>query len=339
MRCQQCEFENMPGMQKCMRCGSVLALSRETVEVHPPRMSRWKKPIRNFLRRMRQFVPMATWSGKDLHAHVFPKWLRKISRVGFLGAFLSVVPGVAHLVQKRFRTIRWWVLGWFILLVLSLFFYGSSWGMALMGLAIGVHVWIAVHSALLKEYEEFRSRLIGYMIILVFFYIGYQNLGRLFFFDIRGGFSATHVPVLQVYRGDFLLGRISRVTPDNLTRGSFVLAHLSTLGGHGLMQTRPLAYVEIIGLPGETITIQNDLFLVNTETLDAEKFPLPVWLNGRSFSTVVPEDSYFISAQYQGTGYNDSQALSVCILNRSEIEAKAFLRWMPLGRRGFISEY
>jgi hypothetical protein len=53
----------------------------------------------------------------------------------------------------------------------------------------------------------------------------------------------------------------------------------------------------------------------------------------------VPQVSYFISAQYQGTGYNEAQAIEVCIVNQEQIIAKAFLRWNPLRRRGFIKDY
>ena len=110
MRCQRCEFENMPGLDTCLRCGSVLINADEPIDIHPPRMSRWKKPIRNFFRQLRQFMPISAWSGEDLHFHFFPPWLKKISRVNFLGAFLSIIPGLAHLIQKRFHSIRWWVL-------------------------------------------------------------------------------------------------------------------------------------------------------------------------------------------------------------------------------------
>lgn len=338
MRCQRCEFENMPGLEKCMRCGSVLSATTEPVDVHPPRMSRWKKPFRGLFRRLRKFMPIAAWSGEDLHSRAFPEWLRKTSRVGLFGAILSLAPGLAHAVQRRFSSIRWWVVGWLITLLLGLFFFGSFVGLTIMGLAIGIHVWIAVHSALLEEYHQFNYRIAGYLIILVFYLVLYQAFGRVIFFDLRGGYSVIDVPAAEVHHGDFLLGRPSQTAPENITPGSFVLVRLENVGNQGFRRRTDSAYAQIIGISSDTVAILNDQFVVNDKALDAELYPVPTWLKRQKFSTVVPQDSYFISAQYRGTGYNESQAIEVCIVNQEQIVAKAFLRWNPLRRRGFIQD-
>jgi hypothetical protein len=339
MRCQRCEFENMPGLEKCMRCGSVLTKSTEPVDVHPPRMSRWKKPIRGLFRRLRKFMPIAAWSGEDLHSHAFPEWFRKASRIGFLGAVLSLIPGLAQAIQRRFSSIRWWVVAWGVLLLSSLFLFGSGVGMFLMGLALGVHVWIAVHSALLEEYHEFNYRIAGYLIILVFYFILYQAFGRVIFFNLRGGYSVIDVPSAQIHHGDFLLGRSSQTAPEDIIPGSVVLVRLENVGNHGFRQRANSAYAQVIGLGGDTVAIINDQFVVNDEVLDPEQYPVPAWLKRQTFSTVVSKGSYFISAQYQGTGYNEAQAIEVCIVNQEQIIAKAFLRWNPLRRRGFIKDF
>lgn len=338
MRCQRCEFENMPGLVTCMRCGSALTVPTESIDVHPPRMSHWKRPIRKLFRGFRRFIPASAWSGEDLHTRAFPDWLRKASKVAFFGAVLSFVPGVAHLIQGRFREIRWWVVGWFVLLLGALFFFGSGLGMLLMGLALGVHVWIAVHSALLQEYQQFNYRLMGYLIILVFYFMFYRLLTPIVFFDLQGGYSAVNVPYARVEHGDFLIGRPSQTDPDDITRGSFVLVQLENVANHGFRRQTNTGYAQVIGLAGETVAIENDRFVVDDQPLDAEQYPLPTWLKRQTFSTIVPQDSYFISAQYSGRGYNEAQAIEVCVVNRSQIEAKAFLRWNPLQRRGFIQE-
>ncbi|RKY09865.1 MAG: hypothetical protein DRP56_02005 [Planctomycetota bacterium] len=339
MRCQRCEFENMPGLEKCMRCGSVLSAAAEPVDVHPPRMSRWKKPIRNLFRRLRKFMPIAAWSGDDLHSRAFPDWISKASRVAFFGAILSLIPGLAHAIQRRFSSIRWWVVAWVVLLLSSLFLFGSGVGMFLMGLTLGVHVWIAVHSALLAEYHQFNYRLAGYLIIMVMYFILYQAFGRVIFYDLRGGYSVINVPTARVHHGDYLLGRVSQIDSADMTRGNFVLARLENVGNHGFRRRAEAAYVQVIGLGGDTVAIENGLFVVNGNIQDAKQFPVPTWLKQQSFSTVVARDSYFISAQYRGTGYTESQAIEVCIVSQEQIEAKAFLRWIPLRRRGFIKGY
>lgn len=338
MRCQRCEFENMPGLTTCMRCGSVLQSGPAKIEVHPPRSPAWKKPLRGFRRGLRQLKPAPAWTEPE-QATGQAGWLQTAVRVNFLGAFLSIIPGFAHLVQGRFYAIHRWVLAWLTLLLSALFFYGSVFGLMLLGLAIGVHVWIALHSAFLAEYEDLRARIWGFLLILIFFFIGYMAVGRLLFYNYRGGYAVAHVPARQVHRGDYLLGRRNQIQPEDLTRGSFVLAELSSVHGRRVFR-RPEAvgYVQIIGLPGETVGLKENVFYIDDEPLDADRFPVPGWLRGRALTATVPEDSYFVSAQYEGRGYNASQAIDVSLIDRERIAAKAFLRWNPVRRRGFINE-
>lgn len=336
MRCQRCEFENMPGLDTCMRCGSVLQGATVTVDVHPPRMPHWKKPIRWFGRCLRQIAPMSAWSGEDLYSRMVPDWLRKASCVSFFGGVLSIVPGLAHIIQKRLYTVRWWILSWMILLLAGLFFYGSTIGMILLGLAVGVHVWIALHSSALQEYEDLRARLGFYAVFMVLFWVMYTLIGPLLFYNIRGGVSAAEVPGRQIYRGDYLLGRVSSAGPQDIRRGDFVLAHLSMVGGHGLFR-RNAAYVQIIGLQGEAVTIQDGQWVVDSVRLDQQMYPVPGWIAGSGISVTVPQKSYFVNVLYSGAGYNAAQAQSVCTIAQDRIQAKAFMRWNPLRRRGLIS--
>jgi hypothetical protein len=45
MQCGSCQFENMPGIEVCGRCGARLDLADETLDVHPPRAGRWEKRL------------------------------------------------------------------------------------------------------------------------------------------------------------------------------------------------------------------------------------------------------------------------------------------------------
>jgi len=174
---------------------------------------------------------------------------------------------------------------------------------------------------------------------MTMYFILYQAFGRVVFYDLRGGYSVINVPYARVHHGDYLLGRVSQIDSADMTRGNFVLARLENVGNHGFRRRAEAAYVQVIGLGGDTVAIVNDRFVVNGNIQDAEQFPVPTWLKRQSFSTVVAQDSYFISAQYRGTGYTESQAIEVCVVSQEQIEAKAFLRWIPLRRRGFIKGY
>jgi hypothetical protein len=100
--------------------------------------------------------------------------------------------------------------------------------------------------------------------------------------------------------------------------------------------------VQIVGLPGERVQIENDTFIVNGQELDSEKYPVPRWLRGRRVSANVGDDSYFISCQYSvrahGRQLTNANIHDICLIRSSNIEARAFMRWLPLSRRGFLRE-
>ena len=52
MQCSNCQFQNMPGVQTCGRCGASLQLASLAIDVHPPRASRAAK-------RWRRWFPIA----------------------------------------------------------------------------------------------------------------------------------------------------------------------------------------------------------------------------------------------------------------------------------------
>ena len=51
MQCPCCQFENMPGLASCGRCGSVLDLNLVAIDVNPPRASRVAKGVRRVVPR------------------------------------------------------------------------------------------------------------------------------------------------------------------------------------------------------------------------------------------------------------------------------------------------
>jgi len=332
----------MPGQNKCFRCGSILTGQGQVVSVHPPRMARWKKPFRAVSRWLRQqkVVP-----DRAVGPSV-PRWLQVMSSDAFLGLCLSIVPGLAHLAQGRFREIRWYFLAWVILIGSSLFFYGSNYGMLFLGFAIAVHTWIAIHHMVIRDMESFGSRLLcalGYILVLLFIY---TTLKSLVLSDFVTGYTNMAVLHQNIERGDLLLARRLGEPETRLTRGSMVLADLSTItSGRNrfwLNYYRNRMMVQIIGLPGEKVEIEEGFFLIDGKPLNPEKYPVPGWLRGRKISITIHQDSYFISSEYsirgQGGNIPESMIRSACVVNLADIEAKAFMRWLPLSRRGFLRE-
>jgi len=268
-----------------------------------------------------------------------PSWLRMFSQESFFGMFLSIVPGFAHIIQRRFAEIRLYVIIWCFLLCGSVFFYGGILGWPLLGLTVAMHAWIAIHSGFLKEFAGFRYRLLGLLLVGLGLFVIYRTAANLIFRDFTGGYTSVRIPYHHIRERDFLLARRSLADPENLTRGSLVLTGVGSVGNRFVRRYGEQNVIaQIIALPGETLEIRQGAFVVEGITLDPNQCPVPRWLKSREFSVTIGLDRYFVSAEFQGQGYNASHVMSVCIVSLSQIQAKAFMRWSPLFRRGFIKE-
>lgn len=337
MRCQRCTFENIPGQKTCIKCGSVLEIKSTAINIHPPRMPRWKKPFRDMLRSMRKGKVIPQDKAKS---HLTPR-VKEFFNDTFLGLFLSIVPGLAHWVQNRFREIRWYFLAWLVLLLSGLFLYGSAAGYICLGLAIGVHAAIALQYGILKDLINLREKIIMVILVLIGLTFMYRFIPRMPPLNFDGGYSSLTIPYYNVEAGDYLLARGGLDEKDLLSRGSLVLIHPATFGGYRIVTRGNDTIIgEIVGFAGEKVQIVNGVFIVDGQLLDVEKYPVPQWLRRIPFSATIPNDSYFVSSRYSVTAHGIALSAShikqVCIVKAGDIEAKAFMRWWPLLRRGFL---
>jgi hypothetical protein len=343
MRCQQCQFENVPGESRCFKCGSVLGGQNVPVDIHPPRMSKWQGPFRVAIRRLRclRVLPEG-----GIHAWM-PERLKIMSGNAFLALILSIVPGLAHLIQRRFRQVLLYLILWIVFLPAGVFLYGSDWGYLLIGLAIAMHAWIAFHSALLKEHEEFGGRAFDIMFLLFFYAMFYCGIRITVFKDFAFGYTALKIPYQNVQYGDCLLARYSLSQQRPLPRGSLVLVSpVRAVIGYRTRDrwTNPNSrmIVQIVGLPGEEVQIKDTAFVVNGRTLDVNEYVIPDWLRIQKIERIsVSNDSYFINTVYNVTGpgranLNAEMINSVCQVKVSDVEARAIMIWNPLNRRGFL---
>lgn len=138
MQCISCQFENMPGVRICGRCGSPLGLNEMAIDVHPPRAGAWRK-------RMRRWLPPGLFRPRRIFPHAADAAGRRGSEepgesVPFAVLVRLVVPGWAHLHQRESAR-GWLFLGPYLgLLLLSLVLLGSYPGSLCLGLAFGIHV-------------------------------------------------------------------------------------------------------------------------------------------------------------------------------------------------------
>ncbi len=342
MRCERCKFENIPGQDTCIKCGSALLIKSVALDIHPPRMSKWKKPFRNILRSMRKgrIVPPIKVKAKPDS----PSWLKKLFSDELVGLVLCIVPGLAHVVHKRFKEIRWYFAAWLVLLVSGLFFYGTPAGFICIGLAVGVHAGITVQYGLLRRLSNLREKTVMVLLVVIALGLLYRFSPHVLFPSLASGYSSLTIPYYNVVAGDFLLARSNPDPNILLPRGSLVLVHPVTVGAHRRVgigaQNQDTVIGEIVGLPGETIQIVKSVFVVNGQELNTEQYPVPSWLRNGNFSGTVPDNCYFVSTRYNvvvhGTALTDAHIGQVCFIPTRDIEARAFLRWWPLARRGFL---
>jgi hypothetical protein len=270
-----------------------------------------------------------------------------MSEHAFLGFVLSIIPGLAHYVNGRFREIRWFLLGWLLALTAGIFFYGSSWGLLLLGLAVGIHSWIAYSYALSKELDDTSERVRTIIVVLIVFGLIYTGIRYTVFRGFVLGYTNITIPYQNVQAGDLLLARRGSARAAKLTRGDIVLAPVAgnIYGGYGhqgqAFRRGPVMAGEIVGLAGEQIEIANGSFVVDGKTLDTKKYPVPEWLRGLNIGPInVPYASYFVSSVYNVEGHGmvlDAGLVGrACTVRSFAIEAKAIMRWFPLARRGFL---
>jgi len=277
----------------------------------------------------------------DAKSYLSPR-LKAFFSDSISGLLLSIIPGFAHWMQNRFKEIRWYFLAWLILLLSGLFLYGSPAGFLCFGLAIGVHAAIALQYGIIKDLTNIGEKIVTIILVLIGLTFLYRFIPRMPFLNFDGGYSSLTIPYYNVEAGDYLLARGGLDEKDLLSRGSLVLIHPATLGGYRRIVTRGNDTVigEIVGLPGERLQIVNEVFIIDGQLLDVEKYPVPQWLRRIPFSATIPNDSYFVSSRYSvsahGIQLTASHIKQVCVLKTNDIEVKAFMRWWPLSRRGFL---
>jgi hypothetical protein len=257
-----------------------------------------------------------------------------------LGVILSIIPGLGHYIDGRFREISLFVLGWFVALLTGVFFYGGAVGFLFLGIAVSLHGWIAFNYAMSKEPDDTLGRFKTFGFLLVALALIYWGVRTFAFRDFVFTYSTLTIPYQKVEQGDLLLTRPSRVSPDTLTRGTIVLGNFTAIYGGHAGYGRYQATGQVIALPGEMIQIANGQFVVNSSALDKGKFPVPQWLSGASMRTTLPEDYCFISVSYKvyahGMVLTDDIISKACMQKQEDIIAVAVMRWLPVMRRGFL---
>jgi len=138
MQCASCEFQNMPGNTRCLRCGAMLQLAAAAIDIEPPRASSRSKWLRRWMPAPLRRVQLLSRRGvATLTGRALEQWRLSRLRAGCLPRLL--VPGWAQAyLGDRVRGGRF--LGaWLAFGGAGLITFGSQLGAILLGAMVAVH--------------------------------------------------------------------------------------------------------------------------------------------------------------------------------------------------------
>ncbi|MGP0067801.1 MAG: S26 family signal peptidase [Isosphaeraceae bacterium] len=174
MQCPSCRFENMPGLESCGRCGTLLSLGSIAIDVNPPRASRASK-------RLRKAVPRhLIYRVRDLASEarrVITRSTVEDSRIPLPEPEILarlIVPGWAHIHSGLVIRGRFFLAAYLPLLLLGLARWGTGLGSMLLGLAFSVHaasvVDILVRQGTVRFPRMMLTTLVVYIILAILVY-------------------------------------------------------------------------------------------------------------------------------------------------------------------------
>ncbi len=262
MQCVNCGFENIPGMQQCVRCQSSLDLAEAVVA--PPRAGRYRAGTR-----LRQ-----GWNGlrlrlKDL-TQALPRWRPRsgpLDHVAWEALVQSaVLPGLGLICRGR-RLAGWLLLGaWLGCITSAVALYGSQAGAWLLMGAVAAHgMAILAHlgpglAELTTLGRMWRGGMVFAVLALAVYLPPQILLGRFYVpLQVPAGMPAN--PVLRAHETVFREGPWRR--PERYARGDLVFYRIHAQQHGGVYVRQGHGLDRVVGLPGDQVTVTGGEVLVN----------------------------------------------------------------------------
>ncbi len=337
MQCSNCQFENMPGIQTCGRCGASLQLASLPIDVHPPRASGaaklWRRwfPIARYWRRYR--TAGVTVLG-DVRRAAWPD----MPVPGLL--LRTIVPGWAQHYTGRLGRARWMFGCYLGLLLTGLLFIGTGLGWLLLGLALSLHA-ASVMDIVAAGVTDFGRRLIySAVATAVLVALIYYPAGRLLaLVATPQRFNAAAFPFMA---GDVVLVNASAYRQSDPQPGDVVHYRLPayelSLPGpgprHTVYRLQGDRVDRILAKAGQKVTLSKGKLLVDGQPspwLPLGSESLPVGLD-----ITIPENCYLI---FPSTTLLPPTLLAwqtASIVSRTQIWGRVYWRNQPLWRFGPI---
>jgi len=335
MQCISCGLENIPGLNACARCQSLLDF--DGVAVLPPRArTRWRTRGRRLWNRLKSAVPRPPPIPASLRPVVFHSLV--------LGALArSIIPGMGHRSLGHRRLGNAILATWLLLLLGSVLFMQSWVGESCFTGAAAIHSFVILtHFGLNLGYEGLVTRAaFGLMI--------FAGVQFALYAPLRAGAGNLYAPMrvtnlapsTLLSNGDLLLREGAWISKRPYERGALVAYQLNgfytyaTLNGFGLDR--------VVGVPGDRVQLEEGTLLVNGSPVPAACLPLgPLPLT--QLDATLREGEYLIiptllkiTVENLNRQTVDRFMAQISHVREDQILGRIIYRLAPLARRGPIS--
>jgi hypothetical protein len=340
--CSNCQFQNMPGVTHCGRCGASLTLRTAVINVHPPRANRWAKTWRRtimarFMRSSRESVQFAKRQWEFSPSMELPS-LGLLCRLS--------VPGWAQIHSGQATFGKGLLAGYAVLIAAAAACFGSSACSFLLGMAFTCHG-ISVYEVARRSSAGFRDRvfrvllgcgLLGAVVYLPVYSVTTRFVDAVVIQQNRYPLQAGDVLLVRRFSHSRSTPRVGDVVQYQIATDS-VLGHTSA-GAAARYLIQGARMDRVLAGPGQVITWENGQL-----TVDGQRSPWrPLNPGGalQSLSVTLPSDSWFIlpstdivTAQFQPTQENWEMW---SIVKTSQIEGRIVWRSWPWSRIGFVDD-
>ncbi len=345
MQCPACGFENMRGTERCISCRArlILADRMAPAALVPPRAgkSRWLAPVRLLGNRIIERIPRLqapiAWLARRLHAQ------EELPEAAVAALYLSLVPGLGHLPERRWRAMLIWGGGWLALAALTVNFYSMERLFFLPAVLLSWHVSTMVDAARLSQriagtWDRLRIMLVQAFLPCLLIYAGIYWVVTACIEVIPMTFS---VPTHGVIAQDRLLVR--RIGPgETIARGELVilaphprLVMVTEDNYTTRVNLRGKIPAMILALPGDRVETMGDEIKVN-----GIRVPTALCL-GQIISVpriemVLEKDqvlAIFPAIGRHGMEQYNASAKDLFIFHKNEVAFRPLGIWLPLTRR------
>ncbi len=339
-QCSNCQFQNMPGVTHCGRCGTSLMLRTAVIDVHPPRATRWAKMWRRTI--MARLIRPVRESSRSMVRQWGVSPDAQLPPPGVLGRL--IVPGWAQIYDGRTTLGRSLLLGYGVCMLAAVACFGSVVCSVLLGMAFACHG-ISVYDVARRTSPGIPDRIfrvmLGCGLLAAVLYLPSYSLATSFVNPIV--MQANRLPL---HEGDVLLVNSSAYVRSTPGSGDVVLYEMADMSVGGQTEFGAAARFifrgphidRVLAGPGQVIVWDGVRLTVDGQP--SSVVPLNPNGAGQRLSFTVPTDSYFIlpstdlvNGQFQATEENWKSWSTVPLW---QIEGRVIWRSWPWTRMGFV---